>query len=315
MQQARLSSETRQKYLEDVRGHLDWLVTRGIEPAHLCEQQVQEYGALLLKQYRPATVHRKFTSLRRFYEAALAQGVMAFNPARHLKVPKGETREFSRLSDADKWRLLNSPAGDSQKGRRDRAILTLMALHGVREVEVSGILLADLNLAGEGWGTVRIVGKRNQECVIHLCRASHDALKGWMTVRGLMKGNSPWLFITLCANTRRAQRGAQIGTRGIRKMIDGYLNQSGLKRQGLCGRALSRPKLADFLGADTQPILAEALESIEQLASAQATSTPSRAEMQTLLKRIRQTARQALTRTENSNGVPSALDSIGKPIV
>ena len=239
--QGAASEQTLRAYFADVRQHLVWLAGLGLRPAQAGEEELKEFRAYLVEQYQVSTVGRKLASVRRFYEMAQARGVIGQNPAAGLKTPADRTAREEKvkfLTVEAVRRVLAAPNRNEPKGIRDKAVLVLMALHGLRVIEVSRADLADLDLEAGEAGTLKVLGKGNKERGILLTEETREIVKMWLAVRGLMHSGSPALFLTMHWTDAQREPGQRISTRGLRQMVDGYLLAAGVKREGVSCHAL-----------------------------------------------------------------------------
>ncbi len=125
---------------EDLHRHLAW--------------QVQTRHA------KPRTTGRLVSSLRRFYQFALREGLRADDPAGDLESPKLPRSLPKSLSEAQVEALLAAPDTTNAQGVRDRAMLETLYASGLRVSELVGLKLVQVSLE---MGVVRILGKGAKE--------------------------------------------------------------------------------------------------------------------------------------------------------
>lgn len=269
----RASASTLRSYWAAVRNHLQWLVGRGVALAQVDEMLLKEYRAALVERYKVTTVGRMLTSVRRFYEMAYAHGVIGQNPAARLKSPQDHTDaaervKFISVSQLQRMMQLANDQGKRTvngrvKGLRDAAMLNLFMRHGLRTIEMARLTLDDLDLQPGGEAsTLRVLGKRDKWRTIHLVPQSQLALEKWLAARTLMgiDANIREVFVSLHWGEREgAEHGTGLSTRGIRKMIDGYLEAVGAKRAGISVHSLrhSFGTWAVYYGADLRAVSSE----------------------------------------------------------
>ena len=236
------SPETLRCYLGDVRQHLVWLDEEGITPAQAGEEDIKAYRAHLIETYAVASVGRKLTAVRRFYQMAHNRGAVAHNPADGVKAPRDKTARHERvkyLTQVALQRLLAAPDTHTPKGLRDRAILVLMAIHGLRAIEVHRANLEDLDLEAGEAGSLRVFGKGDKWRTVLLTEQTREELKKWLAVRSLMQAaDDQALFVSMHWSNGRSQPGRRVSRRGIRRMVDGYLEATGAKQEGISCHAL-----------------------------------------------------------------------------
>jgi site-specific recombinase XerD len=102
----------------------------------------------------PGTIANKLTVLRRFYQAAVAAGLRQDNPAAGILPPreKKAAEDFGYLSEVELTLLFRAaPQLDKEGPLRDRAILALFGLQGLRTVEIQRANRDDLQQRADGW--------------------------------------------------------------------------------------------------------------------------------------------------------------------
>ena len=237
------SAHTLRAYMADVRQHLEWLIARGCMPANATEDDLKAYRAWLVESgYAVSTAGRKLVGVRRFYEMAHARGKIPANPAARLKSPVDKTDSVERVKyftfDAVR-RVLALPTQLNRderaiKGYRDRAMLTLFAMHGLRTIEMHRLSLDDFDPDDEAFGSLRLYGKGNKWRTILLVEESRTILDVWLKARNTLHTEDDALFVTLHWGLREGESPFhRISTRSIREMVDGYLRHAGVKRAGM----------------------------------------------------------------------------------
>ncbi|MGD8327897.1 MAG: tyrosine recombinase XerC [Acidobacteriota bacterium] len=125
------------------------------------------------------TMGRKLAALRSFCTWLCRTGVLASNPARAIRNPKAPQHLPRFLSEPEIQALLEAP-GDSDEGRRDRAILELLYATGLRASELTGLDLGDIDLKER---SVRVLGKGRKERIVPFGAGAAAALDRWLPVR------------------------------------------------------------------------------------------------------------------------------------
>jgi len=254
------SPETIRTYWSNVRQYLDWCTAEGVHPALATEDDLKAYRAhLVASGYKRTTVATKLAVVRRFYQMAQARGYRADNPAEGLKAPKEHTDRAERV----KWlpllavkRLLDAPDAETPKGKRDRAILALMALHGLRAVEVHRLDVGDVDFDTGDAGQVTVLGKGKRTRTVLLVEETATYLRDWLAVRDDVAAEGETaLFVNVHwggHNGKAGEAGHRMSRRGVREAVDGYLEELGLKAEGVSCHALRHTfaTLSKAAGAD-----------------------------------------------------------------
>ena len=194
---------TLQAYAQDVRGLAAWWeqeMGAGFDGGSLTSLDMHEYRkwSLDVERVRPATWNRRLASLRVFCgwlrdERVLRVDVLeGVSPADEVELPprwldKVETNRFERQVE----RCVNGAATAAARRRAvmDRGMVGLMLYAGLREGEVCGLEVGDVEL-GERSGRVVIRdGKGGKRRVVPLSRKARSGLADWLVERGAGAGS------------------------------------------------------------------------------------------------------------------------------
>ena len=152
-------------YLKGVDEALDYITV----DADLVRGWVMQ---LMEHQYTETSVNRKLSSLRSFYRYLLRKGVVQTDPMQKIVGPKKKKPLPVFVKDSDMNKLLDeTDFGDSFEGVRDRLILEMFYVTGVRLSELIGLKDADVDLSA---CVLKVTGKRNKQRLIPF----GDELKG-----------------------------------------------------------------------------------------------------------------------------------------
>ena len=97
-----------------------------------------------ISHLRPATIGRKLTTLRAFFQFCLAEGIIDRDPTVNLKLPKVPEGSPKALSIVELKRLFTCIDRTTPGGLRDSAMFRLMVSGGLRRAEVRDLDHADL---------------------------------------------------------------------------------------------------------------------------------------------------------------------------
>jgi site-specific recombinase XerD len=267
------SELTIKAYLSDLREHLIWLGEHDETPytvslnrrgeevlvsyrQHLITKSVRRSkmaAAVMPEHTMPTTVGRKLASLRRAYGIAYRKQFLRMNPFdlfdEELKAPKDKRAakdKFKAINLDEYERLINCPNVNTPAGMRDLAMLVLMSHLGLRVDEVRKLNLGSLNTGDGEFGSLTVIGKGNKERTVYFTSLTRPILDTWLHVRDMMKlGDEQSMFVTFKDNQANKKH-HRISTRGIRDMVDGYLDDVGAKRPGV-----SCHSLRHFYGTET----------------------------------------------------------------
>jgi len=163
----------------------------------------------------PRTTARKLASLRAAYRYLVQSEFLPENPAKAVKSPSLSRELPDVLSIPEVTALVEAPDGEKPLGVRDRALLETLYSSGARASEVRSVAIPDLDMAQS---TMRVLGKRKKERIVHLGRYAREALENYLRIRGMLgRPNHDVLFVNF--------RGGPLTTRSIQRVVEHYVRQ------------------------------------------------------------------------------------------
>lgn len=158
-QERALAESTICRYLSFARELIaDRLHGGAVRPDSLCAGDIRDFLLARVRRMAPKCAQYMGSALRSFLRFLYLRGETATDLARAVPTVRRWrlARTPDHLPEKDVERLLRACDGSSATGRRNRAILLLLARLGLRASEVLGLELGDLN-----WrtGEIRVRGK------------------------------------------------------------------------------------------------------------------------------------------------------------
>ncbi|MFZ3321299.1 MAG: site-specific tyrosine recombinase XerD [Usitatibacter sp.] len=120
---------------------------------------------------KPRTTSRLVSSLKRFYQFALREGLRGDDPAAELDSPKLPRSLPKTLSEEEVEALLGAPDVETAQGVRDRAMLETLYASGLRVSELVGLKGVQVSL---DMNVIRILGKGSKERLTPLGEEAAD---------------------------------------------------------------------------------------------------------------------------------------------
>lgn len=250
------SPHTLRAYKGHVKAFAAWCAGQQIDPSGATAGDLEAYRrALVDSGYTRSTVGAKLQAVERFYAAMQWRGLRPDNPAQGLKAPRDKTDKAERvkfLPLPGLQRLLLLPEAATPTGARDRAAMLLMGMHGLRVAEVAALELGDLDMTGEPAKLIIRHGKGGKLRTVYLTPKTAATLRAWLALRPASDG--PALFVAL----EQQHAGGRLSVRNLRRRVDHYLTQAGLKAAGVSAHSLrhSFATWATFGGADLPAVSA-----------------------------------------------------------
>jgi integrase/recombinase XerC/integrase/recombinase XerD len=230
--------------LKTYRGHFEsWLTWCGeneLHPGQATVEDVKKWRQeLLAVGSKPSTVSLKLTTVRRFYQSAVDRGFVELNPAANVRAPRERRavkEQIKYLSAGEAELLFRAVPNDSElKSLRDKAMIGLMALEGLRRVEIVRACVSDIEPDGESLRL--LVHGKGKERFIYPREDTALALQQFLALRGPLEKDSQGepLFVQIRKGGKAMGR---ISRTGVNKVVDHYLRKAELKKEGLSCHAL-----------------------------------------------------------------------------
>jgi len=162
----------------------------------LAADEASVFAFLAAKQGRSSSAARRVSSLKRFYQYCVREGLVRADPTLKLDPPKRAPRFPKSLSEHDIEALLASPDTATAMGMRDRAMLETLYATGLRVSELVALKLHAANLQA---GVARVLGKGAKERLVPLGEEAVHWIERYLNeVRPALKGRREpeALFIT-----------------------------------------------------------------------------------------------------------------------
>ena len=123
-------------------------------------------ASLLEKGVAPRSVNRKISTLKTFFKFLIREGVIQESPMLKVVAPKSKKRLPLFVEEDQIESLLNGVEfDDGFIGERDKLIIELFYVTGIRLSELINIKISDINFDNN---LVKVLGKRNKERLIPL---------------------------------------------------------------------------------------------------------------------------------------------------
>jgi len=237
------SVETMWAYRRGAAQRVAWCASQNLDVATVEAAHVKRFRQTLLESgYQPVSVGLKLSVVRRFYEAARTAGLRTDNPAAGVKSPRVRqaTEDFKYLCDEQLAKLIAGiPDPDQVTGRhqvqrlRNLLMVSMMALQGLRTIEVHRANVEDLTQKGEH--LVLLVRGKRRDRIAYLRPDVAKRLKQYLALRGQIAADGAGT--PLFPSVGRGP-GRRLSRTSIRLHTNRYLRLAGLKQPGISNHAL-----------------------------------------------------------------------------
>ena len=232
------TADTIVAYRREVGLWIEWCQSRNLIPIEAKRIDIEMYREGLKARGIAATTRAfKLSIIRRFYAAAVRHELINKNPAEGVRPGKNLTApedSMKALGIGALGKLVEAIPADSIAGIRDRAIVGLMALHGLRRIEVHR--LNHESLVDEGDSPyLDVFGKGSKMRRVYLRTDTLASLHAYAFAKNAAILPLEGAFFVAHGNHGRGNR---LSRQALNEIVDKHLNASALKKSGVSCHAL-----------------------------------------------------------------------------
>ena len=207
------------RYADDLRLFHSFFKSRHPEMdwQNVTSETVRQWMMSMMEKGSKATsVNRRLSSLRTFFKFLLRKEYITEDPTLKIVGPKKEKYLPSFVKESDMNRLLDSTEfGSGFKASRDRLILLMFYLTGMRRAELIGLDVRDVDLSTS---QIKVTGKRNKQRLIPFSAELKDAIHNYLQDRDSMFPEAPEAFYL-------DDKGKRITEYAVGNIVKKYLSQ------------------------------------------------------------------------------------------
>ena len=226
------TADTMTTYQKLIDQFISWCDEHDRAPFSMHDYQMRVYVEWLFSTgHSQSGVSARITAIRAFFGTAVRLGLLKENPCRHIRIGTPyiydeQFKYFQQDQIKDIYKIIQMDDFGLRRVR-DTAIFLVMAVEGLRVVEVSRMNEEDIDWDSN---SILIHGKGHNG-IIYPSDITMKKLYEWIRVRPTKEkegGRTP-VFVSL--SNRNA--GERIERNGIRKAMDRILNLCGYKQKGI----------------------------------------------------------------------------------
>ncbi|BCM94270.1 tyrosine recombinase XerD [Abditibacteriota bacterium] len=232
------TQDTVAAYRREVGMWIAWCEKRSLHPLMVERDDVERYRAELKKAgIAVSTRATKLSIIRRFYAAAVRHRLIQTNPVEGVRAGKDLTApedKMKALSHQGLSALVASMPNENLMDARDRAIVGLMALHGLRRIEVHRLNHESLRLDSDT-PFLEVEGKGSKLRRAYLRTDTLAAVENY--ARGKMAAGLPVSGAFFVSHSNNGN-GNRLSRQALNEIADKHLSAAGLKKVGVSCHAL-----------------------------------------------------------------------------
>ncbi len=179
-------------------------------------------GAMTTSGRKAATIARKLSALKQFYNYLLDNNLIKANPVTPFSAPKIARYHPHYLMPEEIERIIEAADSKTTAGARDRAIIEMLYGSGLRISELIELKLRDIEFEA---GFVRVLGKGNKQRLVPLGDCAAQALENYFRAResGKRPVASNFVFLN--------KLGGKFSRTGLWKIVRKLVAKAGITRR------------------------------------------------------------------------------------
>ncbi|MBK9390891.1 MAG: tyrosine-type recombinase/integrase [Bacteroidetes bacterium] len=219
MIEKRYSPHTVRSYLNDLGQFEVFLHDAGNSdnPSEVTSHDIRAWIVSMLDaEYSTVSVHRKISCLRVYFRFLRKEEIIKNDPLQKVVLPKRKKTLPVFIEEKAMSKLLDDISfGEDFAGIRNKTIIEMLYLTGMRRSELIGLKDGDVDMAD---ATVKVTGKRNKQRIIPLVKPFMKNLDTYIKMRDTHQDtrNDDWFFVT--------DKGNKLYDKYVYNIVKGYLS-------------------------------------------------------------------------------------------
>jgi integrase/recombinase XerD len=217
---------TRTMYAKALQDFFAWWEQQG--RPEFTKATVQAHRAALEeKGYAASTINQRLAAIRKLAVEAAENNLLPLDQAAAIGRVKGIRKSGTRLgnwlTEQQAQILINTPSGETLKGKRDRALLGLLVGCGLRRSELVQLQIEDIQQRDGRWVIIDLVGKHGRVRSVPVPPWVKVAVDEWLAAASVTSGH------IFCSINRHGKiTGSSISEQAILDTVRHYGKQIGL---------------------------------------------------------------------------------------
>lgn len=195
-----------------------WARSKGLEPASVTPTAIRAYlRSLKARGLKDNTVDCVYRILKTFWRFLVREEAVEHDPMARVERPRREQRLLKVFTEEQVRQLLDAIGCKSDFGKRDYALILLLADTGLRLMEALSLKRQDVDLER---CVVTVCGKGRKERLVPFGQAARRALVRWIRIWDQVAGGEDlWI----------SKVGSRINKRPFQERLAGYGRKAGLQ--------------------------------------------------------------------------------------
>ena len=168
-----------------------------VSPSDISSHDVRAWIVSMMDNNISSTsVHRKISCLRIFFRYLRKEGIVQHDPMDKVVLPKRKKKLPVFVTESAMDNLLDKyEFGNDFPGIRNRTIIEMLYLTGMRRAELIGLKNNDVDLSA---ANIKVTGKRNKQRIIPMVKSFISRVEEYIKLRDDLfpSDHEGWFFLT-----------------------------------------------------------------------------------------------------------------------
>jgi len=245
---------TRAAYRRDVIDFLSFFTITTTEQLreHTRRAHILAWRAHLESQYNAATIRRKLSAVRGFFEHLCDRDVVESNPVDGVRRPREHSNEglTPAISSKQARDLLDAPALDTISGLRDRAILSVFLHEAQRISAVCGLNVRDYT-ERRGYKVLRMKTKGEKILFVEAHPETRERIEAYLQMSGHGIDPAAPLFLPTVNNATK-DLAKHLSRKSVWHLVKRHARVVGITMEGFCPHSLRATAITQALEAGSE---------------------------------------------------------------
>ncbi len=184
-------------YKSDLMQFFEFLEIEAVESPLLVNYSIIRgwIATLLEEEFSKRTANRKIASIKAYYKFLLGQSLIEVNPLSSHRGLKEDRQVEVPFSEEEVRSLLDAEVNENDfQALRDRIIIELLYVTGMRRSEIINLKIQDVDFSGK---MIKVLGKRSKERKIPLLENVAEHLRRYLDLRStVVQSDIPEMLVT-----------------------------------------------------------------------------------------------------------------------
>lgn len=235
---AQVKPSSLKTYMKGIRRLSEYLTREGISMP--TREDLFAYRDYLGKKYLANTANLYLTAAKLFFDFLATEGIIPINIGDRIKGFKiDEGHKKAAFAPAEIKKISDSFDTSTLKGKRNKAMIALMATAGLRTIEIVRADVGDIDYSmGKYFLHVQGKGRDDKTATVHIPTGVYNLIQDYLKMRGKVSGKTPEGVDALFASVSCRNFGGRMLSTSISRIVKETFRANGFDSKTLTAHSL-----------------------------------------------------------------------------